>query len=121
MLLLLLLLLFSAFIYDILIISYNSKLNKNNHHRYRAAAEWGIPIVKSRWITQSHEQEELLDWKLFKLEPFAGLCITLSGLHENDERTEMRKLIESNGGEHLGELIGDKTTHLITRVSSFLC
>jgi hypothetical protein len=102
--------------------------------------EWKIPIVKLEWILDSFQKQQqarsdqendstrsatnlfelnpdtVLDCRTYILPPFAGLSITISGLQENGERSEIRNLINKHGGTYLGELDMERTTHLVAKV-----
>ncbi|EIW69569.1 hypothetical protein TREMEDRAFT_62429 [Tremella mesenterica DSM 1558] len=92
--------------------------------KYQYALEHRMPIMTPQWIEHGHERwlageeflpsEDLSEWKL---KPFAGLRISITGIEPVERRKEIVAYVNSNGGvyskdldRHCTHLISDKMT-----------
>jgi len=82
--------------------------------KYRAAVKFGKCVVRPEWIEESWREKELQDPERFRLPPFAGCEICVSGL-EVAQREHVRQQTEQNGGRYCAAL-QQTCTHLIVSV-----
>lgn len=87
--------------------------------KYIVGAQRGLAIQTTAWIdyvwevTQHDLKHAISVAEEFKTPVFANLTITTSGL-SFDEKTELTKLIQENGGTYTGKLT-KANTHLVSR------
>ncbi|KAK4687729.1 DNA replication regulator DPB11, partial [Tremellales sp. Uapishka_1] len=93
--------------------------------KYLYAVENHLPVLSPSWIQVSHRrwlmaedldvQEDLENYKLL---PFIGLTISISGIEPLNKRKQVISLIETHGGIYKKNL--DRTcTHLISALPTF--
>ncbi|XP_049839921.1 DNA topoisomerase 2-binding protein 1-A-like isoform X1 [Schistocerca gregaria] len=87
--------------------------------KYQKATEQGIPVMTEKWVLEVWEASKLRnvhatddEFMSYKCPIFHNLCVTSSGL-PHKERDTIKELINSNGGEYSGKLIGDQTHMLV--------
>lgn len=86
--------------------------------KYIVGAQRGLALQTTAWIdrvwdTTQHELKHALSIaEEFRTPIFANLTITTSGLAE-DEKAEVTKLIQDNGGTYTGKLT-KANTHLVS-------
>jgi len=103
--------------------------------KYNAALIRRTPIVRSDWIVECFKAKAKLPVDKFRLPPFEGCLICVSGLslglytctpqhtslfargHAAEERNTVRAQVEANGGRYSPEL-SREVTHLIAKVRS---
>ncbi|KAG5100628.1 hypothetical protein JHK82_045680 [Glycine max] len=71
------------------------------------------PIVTYEWLKQCSDEHRVVPQESYKVLPFSGLKICVTGIPAADNRKEMEKLILQNGGKYSAELT-KKCTHLIS-------
>src|SRR5438128_2621855 len=75
-----------------------------------------LPVMTSQWVLSSWAAGKRLPEDAFRLRPFAGLEISVTGF-EMDHRHDIERMIKENGGAFSGDLRrpnGSKgITHLI--------
>ncbi|KAL3631378.1 hypothetical protein CASFOL_024362 [Castilleja foliolosa] len=69
------------------------------------------PIVTRNWLLQCWKEHRVVPHDPFKVLPFSGLTICVSGIN-SDECNEIEKLVMKNGGKCSAELT-KKCTHLV--------
>lgn len=88
-------------------------------NKYNVAINFGLPIMMVDWVydcwntgqyQQIHSNNEI--YKKYLCPPFYGLNITVSQL-TNEERKNVKDLIEKNGGKYSGAMRAKEITHLI--------
>jgi len=77
-----------------------------------AALEFGTEILQPSWITGCWENQQLLSTHGYKLLPFTGCIISVTGLRSN-KRKKIQDLTCKNGGEYSPDLTR-KCTHLLS-------
>ena len=70
-----------------------------------------ITMYNSYRFVNGFDHELLLK---YRCPLFSGYVISVSGF-ENEERSEMKRLIESEGGRYSGEMNVNECTHLIVK------
>lgn len=87
--------------------------------KYQKATEQGIPVMTEKWVLEVWEASKLRnvhatdeEFMNYKCPIFHNLCVTSSGL-SHKERDTVKDLVNSNGGEYSGKLIGDQTHMLV--------
>jgi len=89
--------------------------------KYKCALENRIPIMHPSWITDSHEawlRGDDVDLQqsveTHRLPIFAGVVLSLSGLEDIPQRTEINRLVTQNGGKYVKNLERPvRVTHLL--------
>ncbi|XP_017241965.2 uncharacterized protein LOC108214466 [Daucus carota subsp. sativus] len=81
-----------------------------------AKYKWAVnilkkPIVNISWLYQCWKQHRIVPQDSFRVLPFSGLIICVTKVPA-DERKEMEKLVNQNGGTYSPEL-NKKCTHLV--------
>nr|CAD2178269.1 unnamed protein product [Meloidogyne enterolobii] len=92
----------------------------NKSENYIAARRLKIPVLIPRWIQDAHSNtNSIVDFlteesrENYRTPIFSGCEITISGFAGN-ERIEIGRLIEMNGGIFIGQMFKSSCTHLIT-------
>ncbi|KAJ8307553.1 hypothetical protein KUTeg_015637 [Tegillarca granosa] len=87
--------------------------------KYQVAGSLGKQIMSPKWIEMVWEKSQ--DGHIhgtdsqfhdYRCLVFMGLVITVSGL-DSEERAQVKKLAESEGGKYTGEMKANECTHLI--------
>lgn len=80
--------------------------------KYKVAVKNNIEVVTPNWISDIWEKQKLLETKKYKLPPFAGLVISVTGLSAGT-RNEIQRLAKAYGGVYTPNLT-KKCTHLLS-------
>uniref|UniRef100_A0A915MQS4 BRCT domain-containing protein n=1 Tax=Meloidogyne javanica TaxID=6303 RepID=A0A915MQS4_MELJA len=96
----------------------------NKSENYITARRLKIPVVIPRWIQDAHSRtDSIVDFlseestENYRTPIFSGCEITISGFTGND-RHEIGRLVEMNGGIFSGQMNRSSCTHLITANNS---
>ncbi len=73
-------------------------------------------FVRPEWLQACQAQGVRADVARFKLLPFAGLLISVTGLKEQVERDNVSREVAAGGGKYTGDLV-KACTHLIARTA----
>ncbi|XP_076917913.1 uncharacterized protein LOC143578135 isoform X2 [Bidens hawaiensis] len=69
------------------------------------------PIVSESWLHQCWKEHRVVSHESYRTLPFSGLTISVTQV-SLDERKEIEKLVQQNGGKYSGDLT-KKSTHLV--------
>ena len=86
--------------------------SKSGSLKYSQAVEQNIPILSPSWVEECHREKKLVPIEGFRLPPFTGLSICVTGL-DRDERDNVEQLVKKHGGEYHKNLEFKRTTHLV--------
>jgi topoisomerase (DNA) II binding protein 1 len=86
--------------------------------KYRLALTAKIPILDPAWVFKCWSTQNLMPMDDYKLAPFTGCVISVTGL-SLVTRQEVQRLISQNGGEYSPNLT-KRCTHLIAKNASGL-
>ncbi|XP_076924900.1 uncharacterized protein LOC143587514 [Bidens hawaiensis] len=73
------------------------------------------PIVSESWLHQCWKEHRVVSHESYRTLPFSGLTISVTQV-SLDERKEIEKLVQQNGGKYSGDLT-KKSTHLVCDIS----
>ncbi|XP_067686474.1 DNA topoisomerase 2-binding protein 1-like [Haliotis asinina] len=89
--------------------------------KYVVAGSLGKHIMMPKWVTAVWEKAKYRhvhatddQFQKYRCPIFSGLVVTVSGL-DQDERKEVKKTIEAEGGKYTGEMKMKECTHLIVK------
>ncbi|XP_071103201.1 DNA topoisomerase 2-binding protein 1-like [Haliotis cracherodii] len=89
--------------------------------KYVVAGSLGKHIMMPKWVTSVWEKAKYRhvhatdeQFQKYQCPIFCGLVVTVSGL-DQDERKEVKKTIEAEGGRYTGEMKMKECTHLIVK------
>jgi hypothetical protein len=89
--------------------------------KYHGAASLNLPIMLPEWINHVWDMNETTETKAtdpifdkYKCPIFNRLYISATGFDE-EQKEELKNIIESNGGFYMPDLVLYKTTHLIAK------
>ncbi|CAM9352925.1 unnamed protein product, partial [Choristocarpus tenellus] len=76
-----------------------------------------VELVRLQWLLDSWQVGKCLKCEDYAIPPFAGLCITITGI-PIERRDTLRALIIKCGGEYMGGMEACRTTHLVAEEPS---